>query len=274
MPELAEVEYYRKQWDPALGEKILEVLTHPKNRIFRGTDTKKLGKNLPGKILQKSEARGKQMLFQFKPEAWLGIHLGMTGKLRIEEATYHPQKHDHLVLRTKGKSCVFSDYRGFGRVLFHEGKVLPEWWTNRAPEILSREFTISALREFLKRRRLSPIKPVLLMQERFPGVGNWMADEILWRAAIHPRQPAASLTPKQTHTLWKEVRKVCRQSLQIIGKDKSHPPDSWLFGHRWRKGGICPKTHKPLEYAVIGGRNTCWSPARQKLASMKKAFLK
>ena len=49
------------------------------------------------------------------------------------------------------------------------------------------------LANFLKRRAQAPIKAVLLMQERFPGIGNWMADEILWRAAIHPKQAAGSL---------------------------------------------------------------------------------
>ena len=42
-------------------------------------------------------------------------------------------------------------------------------------------------------------------------------------------------------------------------------PDTWLFNHRWEKGGHCPKTQKPLARAEIGGRTTCWSPARQKL---------
>jgi formamidopyrimidine-DNA glycosylase len=42
-------------------------------------------------------------------------------------------------------------------------------------------------------------------------------------------------------------------------------PDTWLFNHRWERGGRCPKTGKPLAHATIGGRTTCWSPARQTL---------
>jgi hypothetical protein len=33
-----------------------------------------------------------------------------------------------------------------------------------------------------------------LVQERFPGVGNWMADEILWRACIHPSKRCGQLS--------------------------------------------------------------------------------
>ena len=46
---------------------------------------------------------------------------------------------------------------------------------------------------FFDRRGRAPIKGVLLMQEVFPGVGNWMADEILWRARVAPMVPAGQI---------------------------------------------------------------------------------
>jgi formamidopyrimidine-DNA glycosylase len=161
----------------------------------------------------------------------------------------------------------------FGSVEFHVGKEPPTWWSKIAPAILSDEFTAERVAEFLRRRRRAPIKAVLLMQEQFPGVGNWMADEILWRAAIHPARLAGSLTSDETRTLWRECRTVCRQALDAIaGRGDKLPkdlnvgiPDTWLFHHRWEPGGRDPKTGTPLAHATIGGRTTCWSPARQKL---------
>jgi len=270
MPELAEVDYFRRQWNPGLGHRIDEVRIHSKARIFRGTDTALLVRVLTGATLERSEARGKQMLFvakkrDVKAQAWLGLHLGMTGKLRAELPDYRAAKHDHLVLRQAKHALVFEDARLFGRVHFAEGKDAPKWWTKLPPELLSSSFTVKDLDFFLKRRARAPIKAVLLMQERFPGIGNWMADEILWRAAIHPRQPAGSLDVGLIATLYREIRTVCREALRIIGKDFSDPPDSWLFNHRWQKGGSCPRTGGKLQHATIGGRTTCWSPARQKL---------
>jgi formamidopyrimidine-DNA glycosylase len=161
----------------------------------------------------------------------------------------------------------------FGRVQFHRGPKPPAWWTRIAPPILSEAFTIEAVAAFLKRRARAPIKAVLLMQERFPGVGNWMADEILWRSSIHPRRRAGTLRPAEVLALWRECRHVCRLALDTIaGRGNylppnlnAHIPRTWLFWHRWEDGGRCPRSRVPLVRATVGGRTTCWSPARQKL---------
>src|ERR1700704_5870850 len=98
MPELAEVEFYRRQWDPGLGQKIVRVQLRARKRIFRGSNTRSLVRGLTGSRYLRSFAWGKQMLFEFSGGNWIGIHLGMTGKLRIESAAFRPEKHDHFVL--------------------------------------------------------------------------------------------------------------------------------------------------------------------------------
>jgi len=226
MPELAEVEYFRKQWNSGLGKLIDAVEIHPKARIFRGTDAAGLVRAMTGAKLERSEARGKQMLFVAKKRGsrkhgWLGLHLGMTGKLRVESPDFKPAKHDHLVLRQAKQALVFEDARLFGRVLFAESSDAPSWWAKLPPDLLSSAFTAKDLEIFLKRRARAPVKAVLLMQERFPGIGNWMADEILWRAAIHPRQAAGSLDAARIKTLYREIRWVCREALRIIDERRA-----------------------------------------------------
>ncbi len=280
MPELAEAEFYRKRWhQAAAGERVVRVLTHDTKRLFRGVNVPGLRRALTGATLESSAAAAKQMLFRFSGGASLGIHLGMSGELFVAPPDHAPGKHDHLVLFTARHALVFKDPRMFGRVEFHAGPELPHWWTRIAPAILSPQFTVEAVEAFLRRRARAPIKAVLLMQERFPGVGNWMADEILWRAAIHPARPAGSLTRAEARTLWRECRTVSRQALAAIaGRGDTLPADlnvgiprTWLFLHRWRRGGRCPKTGRPLAHATIGGRTTCWSPARQKPALASSA---
>ena len=263
MPELAEVEFYRKQWDAGLRHKIVTVQLHSSKRIFRGTDAKLIEKTLTGATFVESFAHGKQMLFQFGENGWLGLHLGMTGKLRTENASFAPLKHDHLVLRQKALSLVFSDPRLFGRVLFHHGSEKPGWWNNLPAALNSPDFTFDRFEAFLQRHGKAPIKAVLLLQNGFPGIGNWMADEILWQAKIHPRTAAGKLDSAKLKSAFQKTRSVAHRALEIISHDFSDPPKSWLFQFRWKKRGHCPRCDATLDHATIGGRTTCWCPACQ-----------
>lgn len=261
MPELAEVEYYRKQWSPGIGQKVAAVRLHAAKRVFRGVDTTALVAGLGGQVLKRSATHGKQMCFDFGDRHWLGVHLGMTGKTSVQNVNDEPSKHDHLVIEMQsGRKLVFTDPRLFGRIIYTKSQVPPAWWSDLPPEILSDAFTEDWMQRFLQRRARAPIKSVLLMQEAFPGVGNWMADEILWRAGLHPATRAGAITPQQSRKLYRRTREVCRDALEVIGTDWSTPPDDWLFNHRWKDGGRCPKTGCKLSREKIGGRTTCWSP--------------
>jgi formamidopyrimidine-DNA glycosylase len=258
MPELAEVEWFRKQWGAGRGHEIVDVKTHPRKYVFRGTDGDVLRRNLIGNQLLRSKRSGKQMLFEFSGENWLGIHLGMTGKTLVEPTNFQPGKHDHLVLYQRDRALVFSDPRQLGQVRFHQGKSQPGWWRNRSPEIDSREFDRQFFDQFLDRHRKAPIKAALLMQNGFPGVGNWMADEILWRAGVLPSKRIRRLTAQDRHQLLRATKWVVRRSLETLGKDFSDPPRNWLIHQKWKRGGICPIHRIPLRHTTVAGRTTAW----------------
>jgi formamidopyrimidine-DNA glycosylase len=263
MPELAEVEYFRRRWNPGIGHRVIKIALHARKRVFRGTDTQAL-RELTGERLLISEARGKRMLFQFSNENWLGLHLGMTGRMQTASSDFRPQKHDHLVLYQAERALVFTDARQFGRVQFHHGRNPPAWWPDAVPEIVSRRFDRAFLDEFLNRHRKAPIKAVVLMQSGFSGIGNWMADEMLWRAKILPSKLAGKLNGKERERLFCATKFVARESLRIIGPDDSKLPRSWLIHQRWSAGGKCPRHKTPLRRATIGGRTTAWCPICQK----------
>jgi formamidopyrimidine-DNA glycosylase len=271
MPELPEVEHSRRVWDAGLGERVLNVLVpHPDVRDFRGTEVRALQDQLADQVFGSSEVNGKQMVFRFgrAGSLWLGIHLGMSGRLTVESESIEPRRHDHLILRQAKRSLVFSDQRQFGRVLFHQGIEAPDWWTRLAPPILSDQFTVKAVTNFLRRRRSTSLKAVLLMQERFPGIGNWMADEILWRAHLNPATKAGELEPAAAANLWRTIRRVTRLSIAKIQADWDYPA-SWLFQHRWADGGKCPRCRSALSRVTIAGRTTCWCPKCQSTVGRK-----
>ncbi len=268
MPELAEVEYHRKQWDSLVGQMVCDVHVNPRARIFREIDISLLVDSLRGARLKTSLRHGKRMRFDFAGDVYLGIQLGMTGAMRRlpQSQLSMLDRHDHLVLETAKDLFVFRDSRMFGLVRYaHDAESL-SWWPDDKPDVGSSRYTFERMNAFLMRRQQSPIKNVLLDQEGFPGVGNWMADEICWRARIDPRMRCIQLSDAEREALFEAVREVAVDALRVIGKDYSTPPNDWLFTHRWKDGGNCPRPAckaAPLRREKIAGRTACYCPECQ-----------
>jgi formamidopyrimidine-DNA glycosylase len=247
-----------------IGHAIVDVKAHSRKYVFRGTNGDALRENLIRQKLLRSKRSGKQMLFEFSADNWVGIHLGMTGKTHVQSPSFQPGKYDHLVLYQRGQSLVFTDPRQLGNVRFHRDKNEPAWWKNRPPEIDSREFNQEFFNHFLDRHRKAPIKAALLMQNGFPGIGNWMADEILWRAKVLPAKRIRRLTAREREVIFHATKWVVRRSLETLGEDFSDPPRSWLIHQKWKRDGICPIHRTRLRHATVAGRTTAWCPKCQR----------
>jgi formamidopyrimidine-DNA glycosylase len=263
MPELAEVEYYRRCWNAGLGQKITRVHANSGKRVFDGLPMAELRRRLLHSVFISSEASGKQLLFCFSADLWLGVHLGMTGQLQIGPPDLIPGRHDHFVLYQRERSLVFTDPRLFGRIRFAHGQTAPEWWAKLPMPVSSPRFTRERMEGFLRRHPRLPIKAALLDQAGFPGIGNWMADEILWRAKVHPLLPCRRLSMAQIGALWRCLRLVCRGAMKYVSHDFSDPPAGWLFNERWGRGGTCPIHKILLQKQAIGGRTSAWCPRCQ-----------
>ena len=173
----------------------------------------------------------------------------MAGRLTRGAPSEGSHKHDHFVLKTKNWRLNFNDYRQFGRVYLHPKGVDP--LAALPIEILAPKFTSAHVDTICEKRAKRSLKGVLLDQLYFPGVGNWMADEICWRMG---RDPATPLGEVNSKSVWKETRMVARGAMRHVADANSNqfgsskgfrpgnyvhrvPPKSWLFQHRWKPGG-------------------------------------
>src|SRR5690606_41861375 len=108
-------------------------------------------------------------------------------------------KAEHLVLGTNSLALVFSDFRMFGKLtpdVTDDGEP-PDWWKNLPPQVLDRRFSKTHLAAFVARFPKTPLKTLLLDQRGFPGIGNWMADEICWRMEVPPQTPSRDIAAEK-----------------------------------------------------------------------------
>jgi formamidopyrimidine-DNA glycosylase len=116
----------------------------------------------------------------------------------------------------------------------------------------------------LLRGRSAPIKAVLLDQGFAAGVGNWIADEVLYQARIDPRRRAHTLSEAEVRRLRAKIGSVVTTAVRARS-DSDRYPRTWLFHDRWgRSAGALTARGEPIRYDTIGGRTTAWVPRVQR----------
>jgi formamidopyrimidine-DNA glycosylase len=216
LPELPEVETVVRTLRPAIvGRRILSA-EFGRLRVLRGLplDT---AQALAGQRIVSIERYGKFIAIRLA-RGYLVVHLGMTGKLLLNaERT----KWTHAIFTLDRGSILFDDPRQFGRIEY--GEELPERVVALGPEPL--EVSLEEFGRRLKQRR-SPVKAVLLNQAVVRGVGNIYADEALFRAGIHPKRVAASLSPARVARLFEAMQAVLNEAIASRGSSVSNYVDA------------------------------------------------
>jgi formamidopyrimidine-DNA glycosylase len=117
------------------------------------------------------------------------------------------------------------------------------------------------------RERNAPIKAVLLDQSFAAGIGNWIADEVLYQAGIAPKRRASTLSRAEARRLRGRIRAVIGRAVGA-GSDSDRFPRWWLFHRRWghRRGGPPATTVRGehIRHETVGGRTTAWVPSAQR----------
>jgi formamidopyrimidine-DNA glycosylase len=264
VPELPEVEAARRRAERHLvGRRIVAVSAAPDPIVFDGTSPRRLAALRDRKVVA-VRRRGKHLWFELDRRPHLLLHFGMSGGLRLDRAGEPRPRFWKLDLTVGGqRRLVFTDPRRLGRVRLRrhpEGEdplarlgfdVLDD--LPRAPELVA-----------ILARHGAPVKAVLLDQSLFAGVGNWIADEVLYQAALDPRRPASSLAREEVGRLRSRLHDIVRRAV-AVDADSARLPRTWLFHRRWgRKPGAHTVRGEPIEFLTVGGRTTAWVPSRQR----------
>ncbi len=260
MPELPEVETTRRGIEPHVnGQKVLSVVTRAKK--LRWPIPNQLNKKLSQQVITSVNRRGKYLLLNTDPGTLI-IHLGMSGSLRVTDASAAAQKHDHVDVVFKKNILRLRDPRRFGAVLWttkdpHTHKLL----ASLGPEPLEEEFTAQHLYQTSRNRRIS-VKEFIMNSHVVVGVGNIYATEALFTSKIHPLRAAGKISLPRYEILVSAIKEILadaitrggttlrdftredgkpgyfQQELQVYGRTKqpcvvcSHPLRSTKQGQR------------------------------------------
>ncbi|MDQ3385002.1 MAG: formamidopyrimidine-DNA glycosylase [Actinomycetota bacterium] len=260
MPELPEVEAYRRLAERALHRRVAEVVAPDAWFLKAGLTPEHLAAVVTWRCFTAARRIGKLMLLDTDGAATVGLRFGMTGRLLVDgHAGVHELEYssvrdepawDRVGFRFEdGGDLRIRDPRRLGGVLLDpdEGRLGADALT----------VTPAGLRSALG-ASTAPLKARLMDQARLAGVGNLIADETLYRAGLDPARPAGSLGPAELRRLHRALRTTVGLLLERGG---SHTGD--LQPAR-RPGGTCPRDGSPLVRRTVGGRTTWSCPRHQR----------
>jgi formamidopyrimidine-DNA glycosylase len=268
MPELAEVEAYRRLAEGSALDRPIAVVVAPDAWYLKGGATAAaLSAALVGRRLERAERKGKLLMLPTSDDGpVLGLRFGMSGRLvvdgtaGVDDLWYASNRDDFRWDRfalafDDGGRLVMRDPRRLGGVSLDPGL------DRLGPDALT--ITAAQLRRALAPTRAGTgatvaLKARLMDQSRLAGVGNLAADEILWRAGLDPTRPASSLSDADLRRLHRHLRATLRDFIEHGG---SHTGE--LMAHR-HPGGLCPKDGTALVRATVATRTTWWCPKHQR----------
>ena len=263
VPELPEVETVMRGLAPAwVGERFTRVTLNRGD--LRRPFPEDLGQRLTGATVIACRRRAKYGLVDTDRGDTLILHLGMSGRMRLDPAEL--QKHDHVVFETgNGRRVAFNDARRFGSLdlVATQAADAHPLLAGIGPEPLGPDFGPALLKTAFK-GRLAPAKALLLDQRVVAGLGNIYVCEALFRAGIHPARAGGKVAAKTLDLLAAAVPAVLQEAIAAGGSSlRDHAaPDGTLgyfqkgFQVYGQEGNACPGCGNPVERIVQSGRSS------------------
>jgi formamidopyrimidine-DNA glycosylase len=253
MPELPDVENFKRYLDrTSLHQRIIGLDVRDAY-VLKDMSARDLARQLKGRSFESSCRHGKHLFVRTNAALWLRLHFGMTGSLHyFKRSEEMPKNARVFFIFTSDYRLAFNDQRKFGEIGVI--KNVRSFLKNRGigPDAL--DIDLAQFKDIFGKHR-GAVKTILLNQRLIAGIGNIYADEILFRARIHPATQVSALKARRVEKLFRATRYILEKAIAAEADDELMPK-SWLLQYRG-KGGNCPRCGRELKSATIGGR-TAW----------------
>lgn len=258
MPELPDVEGFRRHFARHAEGRRVERIDVPDRVLVRNRSPQALGRALRGQTFATPRRHGK-WLFAPAGSAELVMHFGMTGLLRWAEPGEPRHRHDRVIFVCEGGELRYNNMRRFGGVWLARDEAERDSVTGPlgpdAATLDRRRFE-----ELLVRRR-GGVKAALMDQRLIAGIGNLLSDEILWRACIHPSTRVSALDRRRRGRLYESLHAAVTESIRYGRVPHGR---RWLTRVRDDRDATCPRCGTRLRRSAVAGRTACWCPRCQR----------
>ncbi|MFE9440394.1 Fpg/Nei family DNA glycosylase [Streptomyces sp. NPDC006602] len=256
MPELPDVEGFREVLESCAKGRVIRRVEVRDAGVLHGVSARRLREALEGRRFGRPERRGKWLLARTGDGPTLMLHFGMTGRLVCGSPDDRIEAHDRVLFTVDGDRQVrYRDQRKLrGLWLADDESGVVRLLDGQGPDALAvdRDDFEAALAS-----RRGRVKTVLTDQSVLAGLGNLLADEILWRAGLSPMGRANDLTEPERRRLYTQMRRTLRSA---VTAGCVPPRDSWLTGHRDDPDPACPRCGTHLRRSRMASRTTVWCP--------------
>jgi formamidopyrimidine-DNA glycosylase len=259
MPELPDVEGFRKVLESCAKGRVIQHVAVRDAGVLHGVSARRLRDALVGRRFTEPERHGKWLLARTGDGPTLMLHFGMTGQLVCGHPDDAVEAHDRVLFTVGGERQLrYRDQRKLqGLWLADDASEVERLLDRQGPDAMAVD---RAEFEAALSSHRGKVKTVLTDQSVLAGLGNLLADEVLWRARLRPTGRASDLTEAERRRLYTHMRRTLRSA---VTAGCVPPRDSWLTGHRDDPFPACPRCGHPLRRSRMAGRGTVWCPQCQ-----------
>ncbi|WP_234735718.1 Fpg/Nei family DNA glycosylase [Tellurirhabdus bombi] len=271
MPELPEVEIYRQYLETSSLHQPIDDLDVEDPKLLT-TNFADLRAALVGRSFTGTRRVGKNLFVMTdSPDVTLHMHFGMTGDLAYYHSSLDRPKYARIVFYFRtGFNLGFICPRKFERIGLVED--IDTYLQRKKIGLDGLSISLSELTAQIKPKKAF-IKPVLMDQSTVAGLGNWIVDEVLFQALIHPEQRANTLTDDQFSALHRAIRYVLETAIRHEAQYRDFPAGFLIHVREWDNSPyddvnahkFCPRCATRIEKTEVGGRTTYFCPKDQKV---------
>ncbi len=261
MPELPDVEVFRKYLDSTALHQTVESVEVRAPDILDGVSSKQLQSKTKEHQFMSTDRHGKYLFTRLSSDGWLVFHFGMTGYFSYFKDSKQAPKHTRALFSfDNGYQLAFVLQRKLGRIFVTQDMDSFAEEQGLGPDALDKNLDAEAFRNAFKETK-SSIKSALMDQQRIAGIGNIYSDEILFQARLNPKARANQLSNQDLDRLFQAMKEVFKTAIDSQA-DPEKMPETYLLPHR-EKDGRCPLCHGAIDITKISGRSAYFCPKCQ-----------